>query len=636
MQDFHEYQKKTSFKNINNPKQRIIHVSNTASNILEDTKNPPLNSQQKKNSLINLIKDIKLPKNLKCPKCSTKIGIEIDPVSLSYIYECINGHFFSHNEIEKLQNNVTNEKNIKKLKDNYKYEQKKYLNNEIDIEFYCEEHNEKYISYCQECKKDLCMLCLDNHEYHYILYYTNIVPKIRTVNNEMSLISENRKKINKLSKVFNEFIMNVQMELDNLIKDLKSQLNENESYLKQFNFHNLNYKIISIINNLPNTLNQKIIDIIDEKKYYDFNKKGKIILDIINILKNDLYYHKELDETLKRKSLNFNSSFKKRESIKLKTPIKKISRNISNNDNSQNRSMYESERNTYYIEGGTTTHRINLKKNSGEYKYNLIENENKINNCYFIKRSGSKREKDNGGNINIVNSNTYGRKSFRKSKKNELIDPYIDDQNDDTIKIIEDEKPKKNLALNYKSLSSHNNEYTGEKNSYLRTEKNNNKFVDLYKYKDNSPNDIINEYDDDYYIKQDNNNNSSDSDFGNNIINNLNVTGLCELKNKNVICIGDKKGNIILYDNISYYEIFTIKNYHKKKVIYLIELSDGTLLSCGADSKINIFKLEEDGDNYKNNIDEVILIQSITKKEGLNGCVYKCIELYNKSLKKIN
>ena len=40
--------------------------------------------------------------------------------------------------------------------------------------YICEDHNEKYISYCKTCNKNICSICLGNHNNHDIISYTEL------------------------------------------------------------------------------------------------------------------------------------------------------------------------------------------------------------------------------------------------------------------------------------------------------------------------------------------------------------------------------------------------------------------------------------------------------------------------------
>jgi len=50
-----------------------------------------------------------------------------------------------------------------------KYEEKYYI---------CGKHNNKYISFCIKCKKDLCILCEKEHNNHKIINYGKLIPNI--------------------------------------------------------------------------------------------------------------------------------------------------------------------------------------------------------------------------------------------------------------------------------------------------------------------------------------------------------------------------------------------------------------------------------------------------------------------------
>ena len=47
----------------------------------------------------------------------------------------------------------------------------------------CNKHNEKYIKYCNECNKDICMECIIEHKNHKGIYYGEIIENIDN-NNE--------------------------------------------------------------------------------------------------------------------------------------------------------------------------------------------------------------------------------------------------------------------------------------------------------------------------------------------------------------------------------------------------------------------------------------------------------------------
>ena len=80
------------------------------------------------------------------------------------------------------------------------------LNNYI-----CESHNEKHISYCKNCKNNICSICLNEHENHNIELY-------KTINKEKNI--EELKKLKKDHKnIINDIneIINLEKEKDKYI-----------------------------------------------------------------------------------------------------------------------------------------------------------------------------------------------------------------------------------------------------------------------------------------------------------------------------------------------------------------------------------------------------------------------------------
>ena len=39
----------------------------------------------------------------------------------------------------------------------------------------CSMHNEKYKSYCNKCKKDICLVCENDHKGHELIYYDKLI-----------------------------------------------------------------------------------------------------------------------------------------------------------------------------------------------------------------------------------------------------------------------------------------------------------------------------------------------------------------------------------------------------------------------------------------------------------------------------
>ena len=90
------------------------------------------------------------------------------------------------------------------------YEEKNYL---------CNKHNEPFLSYCNECNKNLCMKCkLEHNNLHKIISYKEILPNITNI---------------KINNIIEKFKKNI----DELIKLLQNISNIIEQ------FYLINYKI---------------------------------------------------------------------------------------------------------------------------------------------------------------------------------------------------------------------------------------------------------------------------------------------------------------------------------------------------------------------------------------------------------
>ena len=167
----------------------------------------------------NLQKELKLSKVIICPKCNENCRINIQNYKVK-LYECKNNHEINNillNEYYNTQN--INESNIicencNKINKYTSYNNQFFIcltckknicplcksNHQkrhkiIDYErknYVCNIHNDSYISFCNECKKNLCMQCEIEHDKHEKIFYKNILPNEKEIND---IIKDYRKKI---------------------------------------------------------------------------------------------------------------------------------------------------------------------------------------------------------------------------------------------------------------------------------------------------------------------------------------------------------------------------------------------------------------------------------------------------------
>ena len=167
-------------------------------------------------------KDIIKLKEIICSKWGEKIRIIIEDYKIK-LFGCKNKHEINNISFEEFENieNI-DESKIKcdKCKINNKentFENIFYkcntckmnlcplcklnhdkLHNIINYDlknYICDIHNEKYISYCKNCNKNMCIYCSDEHNNH----ETNLY-KIQDKNNKIKVLKELRNKINYLNK----------------------------------------------------------------------------------------------------------------------------------------------------------------------------------------------------------------------------------------------------------------------------------------------------------------------------------------------------------------------------------------------------------------------------------------------------
>ena len=790
--------------------------------------------------------------NLLCPQCNSKILIKIDPFLKTCIYQCENGHtgnkseLPSLNSVEEILPTFDNQISKKNTMTPRKKRNSKPRSSLKNYQYFCAEHDEKFISYCIKCQKDLCMICLGEHENHEIQHYTSIVPKKRYIHSEKMLVSHHKKKIEQFSTLANNLIDIIKHEINKIINTIREKLDENYTELKNFDYHRLNYNTIMFINNLKNEINEKIINYIDQENGLSLYKKGILLLDILNINKKDLITHSEVSETNTKESSNllysssilqnnnnnnspkinqydyyssslyqskigaspenkitnekqvlnnhYSFQIKGKRSVGAETYFQSRNNNLdsvrSNKKEEFNKSFQNNFMSINDIKKKQNAKVNNMKykqkflsPNHQDYKNNIIKNrdmflfnkdgifinntqtESKNRNNIFYREeykttTNKKKQKDDFYKKNEKEEKSH-RSPIKKEKEREQYDIIADDSdikkyiknkkkdevfyirlkrdsltkekdinrydesgkkytntsitNSENIKKIINESDKKNENINKKqnnitfdntninengTLKLKKKRQSLNKEEIINSPNNKNNIIEISQTLDNSlspKNDItpsgikqtirgsaklkplkikngikeetlkdtakketnkkkilkkrssknrnINNSEKINKNKTNNNDEKSDEITNESIIpenektiiinesdNNKKVFALCELKSKNILCVGEKRGTISLYDIKTFFLIFSIENKHTKDILCLTELSDGKLLSCGKDGKINIYEFTSFKKSSKKPIDGFILVQTLTDKDGLTGRVFKCIELSNKYL----
>ena len=266
-----------------------------------------LDKERKKMNLLvyetNIKKEKKLSKSKEiiCPKCGKNINMKINNYKIN-LFDCKNGHNIniSLKEFEKSQYIDESKIICDKCKDNNKlnaYNKTFYKcykcnmnlcplcksnhdesHNIINYDlknYICEIHNEIYISYCKECKRNICTLCL-GHDNHDIIYYNKLISDKEVINKE-------KDELRKIIDRFNENIKDIINELNTVMENIEIYYRICENIINNYNIKNRNFEVLQ---NMKEIINKEIInDIKQIIKATDIKNKFNKIIDIYNKMK---------------------------------------------------------------------------------------------------------------------------------------------------------------------------------------------------------------------------------------------------------------------------------------------------------------------------------------------------------------
>ena len=219
---------------------------------------------------------------IRCPACHNLSNLniiknDINKYNIS-LNNCINNHEYNNlsiNEFINYQNNIKIEcyfcKNNKNLYNNNFYIcscgkyicklcLKKHNIKDHNIIKYnrrydtCNKHEKEYISYCKNCKLNLCEKCEGEHYKHKIIIYRKIINNIKIeemkkdLNENINRIKEYIKEINILNKIYNDVMINYKNDLYdyiNIINEILYYLDNLKNYATINNVINFKLEILN-------------------------------------------------------------------------------------------------------------------------------------------------------------------------------------------------------------------------------------------------------------------------------------------------------------------------------------------------------------------------------------------------------
>jgi len=225
-----------------------------------------------------------------CPNCynlsflNNNNNISLDNCINNHKFESLIIHEFIKNQEKYLENikcNICN--NNKNLYDNNNFyicscgknicklclENHKMENHNI-IEYnkryqICINHEKEFISYCKDCKMNLCEECEIKHNKHRIILYKmmmnkiNIKEKKKQLNDNIEKINQFKEKIDEMNEVYNNFMINLKNDLEDYIKLINKILyclDNLSNYETIINV--INFKLEKLNNDINNFLSKNI------------------------------------------------------------------------------------------------------------------------------------------------------------------------------------------------------------------------------------------------------------------------------------------------------------------------------------------------------------------------------------------
>ena len=256
-------------------------------------------------------KDIIKSNEIICPECKENIRMNINEYKINLL-KCKNGHNKENillDEFEETQNinltdiicNICKNNNKSISYDNIFYKcltcninicplcksshDKNHIIINYDEKYYiCNEHNEKYMLYCEDCNKNLCTLC-DGHKNHKRIFFVDILPKKEDLIKKKQLLKSTIDDFNSEIKVLISRFNEVTNKINIYYKIIEDMINNYDN-------KNRNYEIIYNLNQIQNNnINEELKKIIRcnniiEKYNNILNIYKKMNHDEINLIYN--------------------------------------------------------------------------------------------------------------------------------------------------------------------------------------------------------------------------------------------------------------------------------------------------------------------------------------------------------------
>ena len=145
----------------------------------------------------------------------------------------------------------------------------------------CNDACKKYISFCLDCKKNLCIFCQNVHEKHKINNFSKMFKLGKEEKIELkNKLKEQNEKIEKFKNIIDNWLKRIAKIIDIYKKKLELYLEINNIIINKYNVKKNYYEEIKNIENLRNDFDNHFMDLLKYEK--DFKKQNEIILKLLN------------------------------------------------------------------------------------------------------------------------------------------------------------------------------------------------------------------------------------------------------------------------------------------------------------------------------------------------------------------
>ena len=229
-----------------------------------------------------------------CPQCKESCKYELNNYKIK-LYDCKNGHIIENIKLKDFIN--TQNIDISKIKcdicknktKSNTFNNKFYLCYECKINlcplcqsihdpthsiidydsknYICHEHNDFFVKYCEDCKIDICLSCVNEHRNHRLVSYEDKLINIKKL----------RKKMNNLKNSIGIFKKNLEdmiKKMKNIMENMDIFYNINNNILYNYEINKKrNYNLLSILNHINYSIENEINNIKNKYNYgYNVNE----------------------------------------------------------------------------------------------------------------------------------------------------------------------------------------------------------------------------------------------------------------------------------------------------------------------------------------------------------------------------